>query len=287
MKNTKWMPALIAAVILAGAQTAKTAEQAAAGTTPAKPDYSFLTGKTGTANASIFSEEELTAAMNKKLGAQIKNFVYTDSMASGLAMLKSDRADFMLTGDIAADYIIQRNPGFKSVVFSGNNGLAMILRSSDVKLRDSLNSAIRKLKASGKSAELYKKWITELPAGQEPSMPTIAKTAYKDTVYVGVSGDLPPLDYMAADGKPSGFNIAFLAEISKIAGKNIEIMSIDASARFAALQSEKIDVFFWQRLPDKSEQEKAKKLPAVQALHKNFITTAPYCTLKTVFLLKK
>ncbi len=253
----------------------------------AKTDYSFLNGKTGTANASVFNEEQLTAAINKHLGSQIKNFIFTDSMSGGLAMLKSDRAGFMLTSDITAAYIIQRNPEFKSIVFSDNNGLAMILRNSDIKLRDSLNSAIGKLKASGKTAKLYKQWITELPVGQEPAMSKVEKTSYPETIYVGVSGDVPPLDYIAADGKPAGYNIALLAEISKIIQKNIEVMSIDSAARFAALQSKKIDVFFWQRLPDKREQEKTKNKPAVQAFHKNFITTAPYCVLKTVFLLKK
>ncbi len=294
MKINVWMSALIAAGMFAApaalsaqTQAAKTPKQAAAVKTAAKPDYSFLNGKTGTTNASIFSEEQLTAAMNKQLGSQIKNFVYTDSMASGLAMLKSERADFLLTGNIAADYIIQRNPEFKSVVFSGNNGVAMVLRGADVKLRNSLNSAIRKLKSSGDSAEMYKKWITDLPVGQEPAMPKTEKTAYKETVYVGVSGDMPPLDYVAADGKPAGYNIALLAGISKIIGRNIEVVSIDSSSRFAALQAKKIDVFFWQRLPDKSEQEKVKNMPAVQAFHKNFITTAPYCEFKTVFLLRK
>ncbi len=295
MKIHKWMSVLATVVMLAApaalsaqAQAVKTPRPAAAvKKTAAKPEFSFLNGKTGTASASVFSEDQLTAAMNDYLGTQIKNFVYTDSLASGLAMLKSGRADFMLTGDIAADYISQRNPEYKTVIFTRNNSLSMVLRHADVKLRDSLNYAIGKLKASGKGAELYKTWVTGLPVGREPAMPKTEKTAYKETVYVGVSGDMPPLDYVAANGKPAGYNIALLAEISKIIGKNIEVMSIESSARFAALQAKKIDVFFWERLPGPNEQNLMKDMPAVRNFHKNFITTAPYCAFKTVILLKK
>ena len=294
MNMNKWLSILVAAGILAtpaiahcAAQTAKQTKQAAAGAKPLKADYSFLNGKTGTTNASIFSEEKLTAAINRKLGSRITKFIYTDTMSGCLSMLKSDRADFMLTSDVSAAYIIQRNPGLKSVILTDNNGLAMLLRVSDMALRDQLNSAIKKLNASGELARLYKKWISDLPVGREPTMPRIEKTSYPETVYAGVSGDMPPLDYVAADGRPAGYNVALLTEISKIIGKNIEVMSIDAPARFAALQSKKIDVFFWQRVPDKAETEKLKNDAGVQAFSKKIAVTEPYCVVKTVFLLKK
>ena len=294
MNINNWLSILVAAGILAtpamapcAAPAAKQTKQAAVGTKPPKTDYSFLNGKTGTTNASVFSEEKLTAAINHKLGSRITKFIYTDTMNSCLSMLKSDRADFMLTSDVSAAYIIQRNPELKSVILTDNNGLAMILRVSDIALRDKLNSAIKKLKASGELAGLYKKWISDLPVGREPIMPRIEKTSYPETIYAGVSGDMPPLDYVAADGRPAGYNVALLTEISKIIGKNIEVISIDAPARFAALQSKKIDVFFWQRVPDKAEKDKLKNDAGVQAFYKKIAVTEPYCVVKTVFLLKK
>ena len=205
-------------------------------------------------------------------------------------MLESGRADFMMTSDVTANYIIQRNPEFKYVVYSEDMGLTMLLRTTNVKLRDSLNAGITKLKASGKIDELYKKWITELPVGQEPGMAKIEKTAYPETIYVGVSGDMPPLDYVAADGKPAGYNIALLAEISKLIGKNIDVVSIDSPARLAALQSKKIDVFFWQRMPKSHGQRKEYKgisMQDIKNFSKNFILTKPYCPVKTVLLMKK
>ena len=271
----------------AGAQTAKTPKQAAIVNKAAKNDFSFLNGKTGTGPFAMWSEESLTGMINKQLGSRIKTITYNETMGGSLAMLKSGRADFMLTSDVSANYVIQRNQELKSLTVADNLGFVMILRKSEGRLRDSFNAAISNLKASGKLAELHKKWITELPVGQEPGMPEIVKTSYPETVYVGVSGDYPPLDYVAPDGKPSGYNIALLAEISKLIGKNIEVVSINSLARFAALKSKRIDVFFW--LFGQLEQPGggvAKKFKD-QALAQNLILTEPYCNSKLDFLLKK
>lgn len=261
--------------------------KAAAVVKPAKPDFSILNGKTGTLSYSIWSEEKVTALMNKVLGTTIKNFVFCNTMSEGLAMLKSGRADFMMTSDITSAYIMQRNPGMKDIVFGADNSLVMILRNEDGKLKDAFNAAISKLKASGKLAELHKKWITDLPVGKEPGMPVIEKTNYPETIYVGVTGDIPPLDYVSADGKPAGYNVALLAEIAKLIGKNIEVLTVAPQAKQVALQSKKIDVFFWQRMPSKKGQAMISTDPDTQAFHKKFLFTEPYIDLKTVLLMNK
>ena len=68
-----------------------------------------------------------------------------------------------------------------------------------------------------------------------------------DTIKVGVTGDLPPFDYMTEAGEPEGFNKVILAEIGKRIGKNIELVSIDSGSRAIALSSGQIDVVFWTR----------------------------------------
>ena len=69
------------------------------------------------------------------------------------------------------------------------------------------------------------------------------------TIKVAVTGDLPPLDYVSAGGKPAGFNTAVLAEIGKRMLKNIELVEINAGARAAALTSKQADVVFWAIVP--------------------------------------
>ncbi len=261
--------------------------EATAAVKPARPDFSVLNGKTGTLSYSIFSEEKVTALMNQVMGTKIKNFVFCNTMVDGLAMLKSGRADFMMTSDMTADYIIQRNPGMKYIVFGSDNSLVMILRKDADKLKGEFDAAIGKLKASGKLAEVYKKWITDLPAGKEPAVTAIEKTNYPETVYVGVTGDIPPFDYITADGKPAGYNVALLAEIAKLIGKNIELVTVAPQAKQVALQSKKIDVFFWQRMPSKKGMAMISKDPDEIEFHKKFLFTEPYVNVKTVLLMNK
>ncbi|MBQ5660201.1 MAG: transporter substrate-binding domain-containing protein [Lachnospiraceae bacterium] len=40
------------------------------------------------------------------------------------------------------------------------------------------------------------------------------------TIKIGVTGDLPPMDFVAANGKAAGFNIALLTEIANRAQVN-------------------------------------------------------------------
>ena len=77
-----------------------------------------------------------------------------------------------------------------------------------------------------------------------------------DTIKVGVTGDLPPLDFVNSDGTPAGFNTALLAEISKRIKKNIELVQVDSGARAAALTSGQVDVIFWVVVPEDDSRPK-------------------------------
>nr|HPG60309.1 transporter substrate-binding domain-containing protein [Candidatus Wallbacteria bacterium] len=251
--------------------------------------YPFLNDKIGTVIFDRWTEENLKTMTNAACNCSVKNFIFCDSITSGLAMIKSGRADFLMTTDITANYVARRNHDLKAINTPGGLEIVMSMRSSDGALKDSFDAAIKKLKETGKLAELETKWIKELPVGQEPAAAKIEKASdTAETIYVGVSGDMPPLDYIAADGKPAGFNIALLAEISKLTGKNIEVVSMDSQARFTALESKKIDVFFWMVfVSDPSVKELMKQNPDEQSMNKKFIFTDPHCIVKTGFILKK
>jgi len=246
-------------------------------------------GKILVTDFSRVSEDNAKIIAKKYFDCDVEKVLYAESINGCLAMIKSGRADLMFTSDILANYIIQRNPELKSSVLDKNMCIVMGLRNSDVQLRDSLNSAITKIKESGKYDQLYKTWIKDLPAGQEPSLTTIEKNADSETVYVGVTGDMPPLDYISADGKPAGFSIAFLGEVSRAIGKNIEIVVVDSQARYAALEAKKIDVFFWMFMPETKAAHARFNAENEEeaAFTKKFITTEPYCAFKPAFILKK
>ena len=108
-------------------------------------------------------------------------------------------------------------------------------------LRDEFNQAIADMKADG-TLDTLKASIMDLEKVEIP------KIEGAETIRVGVTGDLPPIDYVDEAGIPAGFNTAVLAEISRRTGKNIELVSIDSGARSLALSQGIVDVVFWSRI---------------------------------------
>ena len=147
--------------------------------------------------------------------------------------------------------------------------LSCAMREDDTALKNSFDAAIDAMKADGTLNALIDKYIdkpSEKPLAAE--MPTFDGA---DTIKIGVTGDLPPLDFVGADGKPAGFNTAVLAEISKRIGKNFKLIQIASAARAVALTSKKVDVVFWVVTPaDDSNRPKNFDTPAGVAV------TAPY-----------
>ncbi len=168
--QTKDTPAAASSTVEAEMQNPAAPEVAAA-----KVDYSFLNGKIGITIAARLSEETIKNLINKYRGTKIEKMIFADSTATCLSMMKADKVDFILTSIITADYLAQRNPEFKIVECEDKRGFSMVLRGADGKLRDSINSAIDKLKESGKIDELYATWIENLPVGEEPLMNKLDK----------------------------------------------------------------------------------------------------------------
>jgi ABC-type amino acid transport substrate-binding protein len=179
------------------------------------------------------------------IDASIK-VVYVDSLTDGLLMLRSGKIDNLMVMRFTARYLAQRN---NDLVIYGSEDTAysthMIFSPEKRGQLDKVNGAIKAMQEDGTLDKLTKQWITDLPAGEEPSggaMPLIKGT---ETLKVGISGDEPPLDYIAADGAPGGFNVAVLGEIGRRVNLNIELVTVNSNARFTALQSGKIDAFLW------------------------------------------
>ena len=142
----------------------------------------------------------------------------------------------------------ERN-AFAQEVFSTilGNDFAFLILEGNAELRDQFNEAIASMKADGTLDRLVQEQIEEVIAGGEAAPITMPVTDGARTIRVAVTGSLPPMDYVAADGTPAGFNTAVLAEIASRAGFNIEMVVVDSIGRAAALASGTVDAVFWTR----------------------------------------
>ena len=134
------------------------------------------------------------------------------------------------------------------------NDFAFMMMESNSALRDEFSTAIADMKADGTLERLVKKQIDDLIDGGEIKAVELPRFDGAETVKVAVTGALPPMDYVAADGTPAGFNTAVLAEIGQRTGKNIEIVVVDSLGRAAALASGTVDAVFWTRTSSEAQE---------------------------------
>ena len=134
------------------------------------------------------------------------------------------------------------------------NDFAIMMMEGNAALRDEFNDAIAAMKADGTLDRLVKEQIDDLIDGGEIKPIALPHFDGAETVKVAVTGALPPMDYVAADGTPAGFNTAVLAEIANRTGKNIELVVVDSLGRAAALASGAVDAVFWTRTNSESQK---------------------------------
>ncbi|MBQ9419479.1 MAG: transporter substrate-binding domain-containing protein [Synergistaceae bacterium] len=174
-------------------------------------------------------------------------FAFYDSLNTLQMALNKGEIDEIALPEPVAEYMLNTNSDYELAAITRRDPTYISFgfrKSDDPKLKNNFNDALLSMKADGTLAIIVSKFITE-PETDEPEPISFLKYDNADTVKVAVTGDLPPIDYVAADGKAEGFNIAILAEISKRLHINIELVNIDSAARAASLASGRSDVVFW------------------------------------------
>ena len=182
------------------------------------------------------------------LPSEVRSFPTSNELVTAL---KTRRVDGMLTTTETSKFLISADDtlGILPDSMIQHQGLAMILRKTDEKLVEELNMAITRLRAEGMLEKLYEDYIADVTVRKLAETPAqIPEIPGAETILVGINGDLPPYDYISADGKPAGFNVALMGEISQILGKNVTFVTIPSETRYSALlssSSRRMDLFFW------------------------------------------
>ena len=169
------------------------------------------------------------------------------NLSAALMDLESGKIISVGIEESVADYIVARNE--KVVASKSNHTMAhfsMMTMDANQEVYDILNNAIKDMKADGTLDSLIE---NELKAyiNSDPEAKDLPKFDGARTIKVGVTGDLPPMDYVAANGKAAGFNIALLTEIANRAQVNFELVQIETASRPMALSSGKVDAVFWTK----------------------------------------
>ena len=127
-----------------------------------------------------------------------------------------------------------------------SDGYSFMMKKENTELRDTFDAQITAMKEDGTLQKLIDEHITKVSEGGEPVAIDFEKFE-GDPIRIAVTGSLPPMDYVAADGTFAGFNTAVLAEIGKRLRKSIELVQVDCVGRALALSEGTVDVVFWTR----------------------------------------
>lgn len=237
-------------------------------------------------NASEENFGEFMKKIEETLDVKIASHkpVFFDNLNSMQAALQSGQIDEISTYRSVARYMLAKEPHFevlKDHSLEFIDSFCFALRDDETELRDSLNTVIGEMKSDGTLDKLTKEYITDINAENDPPAVDLPHFDSEKTIKVAVTGDLPPFDFVSADGKPAGFNTAVLAEIGNRMSKNIELVQIDSGARAAALTSQQVDVVFWAIVPV------SEIIPADSDKPDGIILSDPYFKDKIVHMIFK
>ena len=205
-------------------------------------------------NANEKKMADILDNINEKTGVNLSKYDITfyDNLNTMQMGIESGSVDEISTYNCVGKYIIAANDKYAFVSDSAKLKLAdsfcFAVRKDDAQLKTDLDKAIGEMKSDGTLDKLVDEYITNVKADNIPKVdiPTIDGA---ETLKVGITGDLPPMDLILPDNSPAGFNTAMLAEIGKRLNRNIEVVQIESGARAAALNANQIDVVFWAIIP--------------------------------------
>ena len=195
------------------------------------------------------SEEDVNQSL-LDFGLENIEVKFFDDLNSMVLALQGDKIiSIGRVPDSTAKYIESVYPDLKALArFDGKESALlsyyMGFNSAKKDVADKVQVALEEMKTDGTIDKLVVDYIDAFVDGGEPSAVDMPVIDGAETIKVVVTGDLPPFDYVSADGKPCGFNTAVLAEISKRIGMNIELVCTNSAGRAAALSSGKADAVF-------------------------------------------
>ncbi|MBQ7151902.1 MAG: transporter substrate-binding domain-containing protein [Synergistaceae bacterium] len=173
---------------------------------------------------------------------------YDSLVALQLALDKGD-VDLITVPLCVGQYMLNTNhnyvlKGLDWWFVSQSNSFNFAFMEARKDLQERFNKALAQMKRTGALGMLEHQYVTD-PTQESLKPVEFNKFEDAETITVAVTGDMPPLDYIAENGTPAGYNTALLAAIGRIMNVNIRLINIDTLARAAALQSGRADVVFW------------------------------------------
>lgn len=185
------------------------------------------------------------------LGTKLSGYREAADIPGLLYELRSGRADVIVCPDVTAEYLLRTEEDLKrieapadtsnGVEGGGRLSFGMALPKGQDALRAELDAALFELEDEGMLKALQ---VAYVEAEEPLDLYGEENSSGKQTLYVGVTGTVPPIDMFDENGKPCGFSVALLSELEKRTGYHFETVTVETKDAFTALGSGKVDLLF-------------------------------------------
>ncbi len=175
-----------------------------------------------------------------------KVMVYDDINSMLLALNKGEIDEIDLP-QIVGEYVIAKNPDYEISCVMRTEPIGFVfgfLKERNYLLWHDFNRILNLMQQDGTLDGFNARYLAN-PGKDEPESVKFDLFPDAPTIKIAVTGDMPPIDYVAQDGKAAGFNAVILAEIGRRMEINIELIDINAGARNTTLISGRADGVFW------------------------------------------
>lgn len=212
---------------------------------------------------SAMPENSALVFFGSTMGKTLAGYKAYKNMDALLFALKSGEVDAIWACDVTADFLLTKDTGLKKLNISGMSdiqktkdarfefGMALKDTEGSKKLGDDIDTVLSAMKSDGSLNEIiqkyiYSAWDFETDEGKEKRFyaSDMRSSSGKNTIYVGITGAVPPLNMLDEDGKPYGFCVALMDEIGMRLGRGIEFVILDNETAFTSLMKGKVDLIF-------------------------------------------
>ncbi|MDO4732712.1 MAG: transporter substrate-binding domain-containing protein [Bacillota bacterium] len=179
-----------------------------------------------------------------------------DNLTSALLAMDKGEVTALWMNQTLAEYTLAQSDKYglysgeldDTIEIHSETTYGMLTMESNTEVYELLDRAIKQLKADGTLDELIENEL--LAYIDNPPVPAeIPEFEGAASYKIAITGDLPPTDFITADGKAAGFNVALLAAIAEMEQVNFELVPVSSTAKAVALTSGTVDAVFWMPYP--------------------------------------
>ena len=213
--------------------------------------HSFDLKKPGTKIGVPEGAAAMTVGEKKYPKAKI---VYFNSLSEGYLAVQTKKIDAFLFDRNSMEYVARSNPALTLLDEKIAEEFIVIgLPKKNAALCREVNAFIKKYRADGTYAAMYKRWCQ---TGTLPAVPEIEKPMKPTRKFiVGTEGLNPPMSFFDAKGRLAGFDIEFTRRLALYLNAEIELKHMTYPALLSSMETGKIDMLIsnLNATPERSE----------------------------------